>query len=210
MISVILVDDHKLILEGISNVLNEEKDITILSTYTLATEALKFLENNDVDIVITDLDMPEMNGIRFINAARKIKPALKFIVLSMLDEQSIINRMVKYEVNGYLMKNKAQSELAKAIRSVGAGDNYYNKEIRAKIFNTTEQKETPDSSIPRLSKREKEILKYVVHEHTTKKIAEILFISEGTVITHRKHIQAKLGAKNTAGVVRIAMELGLI
>lgn len=210
MISLVLIDDHRLILDGLINHLNNDPELDLKASFTSAKEALDYIKDQEIDIIITDLDMPEMSGIELIKRVKKVKPQQKIIVLSMIDEQSIINRMIKYDVSGYLMKNEAQGELITAIKKVYREEIFYNKDIRSILFlgKTTSKKEA--KSIPRLSAREKEILQLVIDEYTAKEIAAKLFISEGTVITHRKHIQSKLGAKNTAGVVRIALELGLV
>ena len=210
MIKTVLVDDHKLILSGLEKMLSAHSDISIAAAFTDAALGLEFVLQNDVDLLVTDLDMPGTTGIELIKKIRKRKSHQKIIVLSMIDERSIVNRMIKYEVNGYLMKNEAQAELADAIRKVYHGDVYFNKEIRSLLFKNPEQKKISTNRIPRLSAREKEILKLIINEKTTGEIAQILFISEGTVVTHRKHILAKLGVKNTAGMVRKALELGLV
>jgi len=211
MIQVLLIDDHKLILENIEKVLEEIETINIIKSYTSPVEALAYILDHDIDVVVTGLDMAEMNGIKLTKAIRKDKPEQNIIVLSLIDEQSIINQMIKHDVNGYIMKNDTQAELSTAIRHVHEGNIYYNKEIRKRIFlNHIKAKKPADKSIPQLSEREKEILQLIINEHTAKEIAAKLFIAEGTVITHRKHIITKLGAKNTAGIVRIGIELGLV
>lgn len=210
-IKIILIDDHKLILSGIELLLAPHKDIQITASFTSGKEALDYYKSHYVDIVITDLDMPEKSGITLIKNIRSLNPNQKVIVLSMIDQDSIIRRMLKYNVNGYLMKNEAQAELVTAIRKVQTGETYYNKEIRTFLFQKGNHNPQPTSkSIPHLSIREKEVLQLIIQELTTKEIAQKLFISEGTVITHRKHILIKLDVKNTAGMVRKALELGLV
>ncbi len=211
MIQIVLIDDHKLILNGISQMLAAHDDIEILSSFTNALEGANYVLEHLVDVLVTDLDMPKFSGIDLIKKVRLKKPDQKIIVLSMIDERSIINRMIKYDVNGYLMKNEAQNELAHAIRKVAGGEIFYNKEIRQLLFRSPPKNhQKSKDKIPRLSAREKEILRLIIDEKTTPQIAETLFISEGTVVTHRKHILSKMGAKNTAGMVRIALELGLV
>lgn len=209
-IKLVLVDDHQLIITGLQQIFSNHSDLEILQTFTDARMALAYLQENEIDILVTDLDMPNFTGIDLIKEIRKIKPKQKIIVLSMIDQASIINRMIKYDINGFLLKNDAQTELPDAIRKVANGEIYYNKEIRSLLF--TQEPEHPISKkrIPRLSRREKEVLQLILQEKTTPEIAQELFISKGTVISHRRHILSKLGAKNIAGVVRIALENGLI
>lgn len=211
-ISVILVDDHILILEGLEHLLNQTIGIKVVNKFTSAELACEYVENNIVDIVITDLDMPEMNGIDMIKRVRKRKPDQKIIVLSMMSTHSIINRMIRYNVNGYLLKNEAQNELKTALQAVMNGQTYFNKEVKDAIFKepNTKRQTSPKRFFPKLSKREVEVLDLIAKENTTSEISKLLFISEGTVITHRKHILAKLDVKNTAGIVRRAFELGYI
>ena len=211
-ITVVLVDDHRLILGGLEQLLSNYNDIQILSKCTSAQDAYDFVQANEVDIVITDLDMPNMNGIDMIKKVRKIKPDQKILVLSMMSENVIINRMVRYNVNGYLLKNEAQSELKTAIDAIMNGETYYNKEIKEALFmsfSDSAEKST-NGSIPRLSKREREVLELVAKENTTAEIADQLFIIKGMVMTHGKHVLSKLEVKNTAGLIRRAFELGYI
>lgn len=210
MIKLVLIDDHQLILSGIVGMLSTLKDMEISASFTDAEEGASFVETHDIDVLVTDLDMPNFTGVDVIRRVRAAKPNQRIIVLSMIDERSIINRMIKYDVNGYLMKNEAQAELPDAIRKVYRGEIFYNKEIRSMLFKEPALPSDKKRKIPRLSAREKEILKLVIQENTTRQIAAKLFISEGTVITHRKHIITKLGVKNTAGMVRMALELGLV
>lgn len=209
-IGLVLVDDHQLILTGLEQIFSNHGDLEILQTFTDAEQAFDYLQKNEVDILVTDLDMPNFTGIDLIKEIRKIKPNQKIIVLSMIDQASIINRMIKYDINGFLLKNDAQTELAVAIRKVAIGEIYYNKEIRSLLFTQKPEQPISKKRIPRLSRREKEVLQLIMQEKTTPEIAEELFISKGTVISHRRHILSKLGAKNIAGVVRIALENGLI
>lgn len=215
MINIAIVDDHILTLKGIELVLSEKDNIIIRNAYTDGTELLELLKNkeHDIQLVILDLNMPKINGVEMCKRIKSKYPEIKIIILSMIEEVSMVKRMSKYGADGYLLKNNIQDELLPAIESVMSGATYFNQNIRSAIFQSANNTSSPPeskSTRPRLSKREIEVLKLIVAEYTTPQIAKELFISEGTVITHRKHLLTKTNAKNTAGLVRIAMEWGFV
>ena len=215
MIRVAVVDDHILTLKGIEFVLSDAKNITIADTFTDGYALLNILKSQDIqiDLVILDLNMPTINGVEMCKTIKANHPEIKVIILSMIDDVRMVKRMSKYGADGYLLKNNIQDELNKAINEVMAGNLYFNKEIRMamlKSANDSPQQYRNKALRPQLSRRETEVLKLIVQEYTTPLIAAELYISEGTVITHRKHLLTKTNAKNTAGLVRIAIEWGLV
>ena len=214
-IKVAFVDDHILTLKGTQQILIDHKDIDIVLISTNAKEILNSLKinANKFDVILMDLNMPIMNGVELTKKIKSSYSHVKIIVLSMIDDVNMIHRMVRYGVDGYLLKNNIQDEMSTAIRQVYQGGTFFNQNIREALIKSDKNlyQKTPDNKLrPRLSKREKEVLDLVVKEYTTPEIAKELYISEGTVITHRKHLLSKMNAKNAAGLVRIALEWGLV
>lgn len=210
-IKILIVDDHKMFLGGLAALLHDEQNIHITDTAHSGTAAMQSLSEHETDILVTDISMPEMDGIELIRLARKKYPNLKTLVLSTHNDAEILAQLIKLNVNGYLLKNAEKEELMVAIESIYNGQNYFSAEVKNEFINKTFEsvgKKTTD--IPKLSRRELEILKLIVEEYTTSEVAQKLFISQNTVNTHRKNLLAKLDVKNTAGLVKYALENKLI
>lgn len=198
MIKIIIVDDHKMFLDGLVSVLSSEKNVNILFVENQAKLALLKIKENIPDIVITDISMPEMNGLEFIKILKKEYPEIKILVLSMFENiQSIKN------IDGFLLKETDKKELINAINGIVLRDEKHFAE-------TTNNKKEIEFNKSILSKREKEIIRLIAQEHTTEEIADKLNISKHTIEAHRKNIYFKLQVKNTAGLIKIAIQLGVI
>lgn len=207
-IKVLLVDDHLMFLEGLQSLFTKEKNIEIIGAAPNAYKALAILENKQTDIVITDLSMPNIDGSTLVDRLKKKHPLVHILVLSMHSEAHIISKLIKQEVNGYLLKNAVKEELLTAVQTIVAGENYFSKEVKDIISESIfSRKYNP---VPTLSEREKEILDLIGDEYTTKEIANKLSISQNTVESHRKNMFAKLSVKNVAGLIRIAIKNNLI
>ncbi len=198
-INIVLVDDHEMFLEGISNILSKQDDMYVLAVVNNAKEALKTLETNMPDVLITDVSMPEMNGVEFVKKVNEKFPNLKILVISVFKQIQAFGG-----IHGYLQKDTSYDELILAIKTIVIkGEPYfykgYKKENKALEFNTTI-----------LSKREKDIVCLIAKELTTDQIAEHLFLSRYTVETHKKNIYQKLQVNNAAGLVKKAVYLGYI
>jgi DNA-binding NarL/FixJ family response regulator len=207
-IKIVLADDHQMFLEGLHAMLSVVEDIRIVGMALNGNEVLEILKKEEADIVVTDISMPGMDGIVLNNTLKKQYPQLKTLVLSTYSDADKILKLVSHRVNGYLLKNAEKDELLRAIYTLDAGNNYFSKEIHEK-YTASLFSGDRKSTQPVLSKREKEILKYIAEEYTTPEIAEKLFISQYTVNTHRKNLISKLGVKNVAGLVKYAFQNGL-
>ena len=181
-INVLITDDHQLVREGIRLMVDGKEDITVIGEAANGQEALDFIGDKEADIVLLDLNMPVMNGIDACKAIKKKYPGIKVIILSMISESKIVQNLMKYGANGYLLKNSGQDEILEAIQKVYAGENHFDQEIIDIILNPSTSVQVKDENLhPSLSRREKEILQLIIEEHTTSEIAEKLFISFGTV-----------------------------
>lgn len=204
MIKIIITDDHPALREGIGNVLCQDKDVEIIGFAENGVELLKLLESKKPNLVMIDINMPVMNGI---DATREIKARfseIKVIVFSQYDDKRFLKRLLKNGANGYLLKSACCDEMLKAIRIVMDGGTYLSEGLPNVFAETSKPK--PNYLFAELTHREKEVVKHICEEKTSDEIAESLFISFNTVESHRSNILLKVGCKNTAGLVKWALE----
>ncbi|KAF2339729.1 response regulator transcription factor [Flavobacterium nitrogenifigens] len=209
-IKLLIADDHTMFLQGIISLLEQEQNITIVGKAINGIEALKIVKNTDVDFIILDITMPEMDGIQLSKILKKNHPNIKILIVSTHSNVMIISRLIRIGVNGYLLKNAEKEDLLKAINTIASGENYFAEELQEKHFINSTKIEKQISNLTELSSREKEILILIAQEYNTAEIAEKTFISLNTVNTHRRNLLSKLNAKNTAGLVKYAVENGLV
>ena len=209
--SIIIADDHAMFLDGLTSILAEEKSIKIVLTAKTGTQVLKYLKINTdekIDLVITDINMPEMDGIALNAAIKKEFPQIKTLVVSMLEDAEKIKQLTEANANGYISKNAEKTELLKAIASILDGDNYFSPRIKQVLMDAMFSAKTKPEIA--LSKRETEVLKLIAQEFTTHEIADQLFLSKHTIESYRKNLISKLGVRNLAGLTRYAVEKGLV
>ena len=210
MIKVFIVDDHKMVIEGLQLLLQNETDIEVVGTAISGEFALEEIPKLKVDVVLLDINMPGLNGIETCKKLLKQNRKLKIIAISMHKEGSLIKLMLGQGAKGYVLKNAGQDEVISAIKNVYEGKVYLDDVVNEIVVNSVAKKsDATTSPFPTLSRREKEVLELILEEFTTSEIAEKLHISFGTVETHRRNMLIKTGARNTAGLVRIALEYQL-
>ncbi|HNP07970.1 MAG TPA: response regulator transcription factor [Cyclobacteriaceae bacterium] len=202
---VLLVDDHAILSDGVKSLL-EKEDYEVVFQADSAERALEFLKGNVADLLITDFNMPGMDGLSLIHLVKRINQNIKIIVLSMHDEVHLVKEILKAGVNGYVLKKDTQNELLQAIREVQAGKVFLSNDINKMLIVNLQN---PDEG-KLLTDREREILKLIAREFTNKQIAEELFISERTVETHRKNIFKKTGTNSLVGLIKFAYANNLI
>ncbi|MFN7489886.1 MAG: response regulator [Chryseotalea sp.] len=191
-----LLDDHRIVVEGIRNLLEPQHEV--VSIFSEANQLLRFLHSNEIDLLITDYQMPDTNGIEVCKKAKAIQPLLKVLLLSMHDETPIVQQAIQAGVNGFLIKSVSRQELALALEKIGKGLNYYSAEISSKLI----QEDTPI----KLSEREFQVLQLILKEKSNKQIADTLFLSERTVETYRKNLYKKANTTTLVGLVKFAYE----
>lgn len=202
-IKILLADDHKIVMEGLQVVLNTDDEVNVVGTVLNGEEVLRFVRQNEVDVVVLDINMPVMDGITCAKHLKKDHPEVKVIILTMYAQKSFVEQIVKIGVDGCLLKNNTGKELNEAIMRVMSGKFYYD---RLKNFDSREEEVTQY----KLSKRELEIIKKVAEGLTSIQIGGELFISELTVQTHRRNIMRKLKINNSAQMVQFARDNQLI
>ncbi|MAU72403.1 MAG: DNA-binding response regulator [Pseudozobellia sp.] len=208
---ILIADDHQMFIDGLLSILKEDSRFEISATFKNGAQVLKYLDINgaqDLHLLITDLTMPEIDGIELNQRVKEIYPTLKTLVVSMHIDGTKIEKLIKGNVDGYVPKNAEKDELLLAIETIVKGEKYFSSEIKQAytdaMFENRRQEEI------HLTEREKEVLKLIAEEYTTQEIADQLFLSKHTIESYRKNLIAKLQVKNLAGLTKQALKLGLL
>jgi DNA-binding NarL/FixJ family response regulator len=210
-INIIIADDHKMFREGLAELLSKSKDLNIVGGAGNRDEILALLDNQNIHVVIMDIDMGEISGITLAAEIRTSNPQIRVLALSMHGEKNYIVKMLEAGASGYILKNAGKEEMMNAIRTVANGDTYLSSQVSARLIDhiTNPDKKQKQDGIP-LTDREIEVLRLIADEYSNSEIAEKLFISIRTVDTHRRNLLEKLQVKNTAGLVKYAINKGLL
>ena len=212
MIRILLVDDHKIIRDGLRALIAGEKDMEVVAEAENGRKAVALVKQKDPDIVVMDIHMPDLNGIDASKTILAENPNVKIIALSVHSTTRYIKEMLKAGVAGYLVKHCAYEELATAIHNVMNNKPYLSSQIIDTVINDYAAHSLTDktSAFSTLSLREREILQLVAEGLTSEDIASRLFISIKTVSAHRRHIMKKLNLNSVAELTRYAISEGLI
>lgn len=209
--NLIIADDHKMFIDGLTSILQDAPEFNITTTAKNGAQVVKYLDINgadDIHLLVTDLTMPEMNGIELNAIVKERFPGLKTLVVSMHIDGSMIDTLIRGNVDGYVPKNAEKDELLEAIRTIIGGEKYFSTEIKKAytdaMFANKKEKEVS------LTNREKEVLKLIAEEYTTQEIADELFLSKHTIESYRKNLISKLNVKNLAGLTKHAIKMGLL
>jgi two-component system nitrate/nitrite response regulator NarL len=214
-IKILIVDDHEVVRDGLKNILLSLNNVAIAGEAANGEDAISFYDSLKPDLVIMDISMPGMNGIEATRIIKENDPNAKILILTMHDNQEYLNQIIRSGAKGFVLKNTDKEELLDAVKTVAGGENFFSKDISKLIIENyirsakDSDKNEGYKEVP-LTKREVEILKYIAEGNSNQEIANKLYISYNTVDTHRKNIMHKLSIKNTAGLVRYAIEKGLI
>ncbi|MCL7986937.1 response regulator transcription factor [Sphingobacterium sp. lm-10] len=203
IIQVIVVDDHPLVLRGFEYILAAAKDMQLSRSFEDAREAIAFLENAHVDVVLLDINMPNMDGFQAIQTIQKHYPDIHVIAISNLNEASVATRMLQHGAAGYLLKNVSADELIAAIHAVCRGEKIIAQEMQDML-------KQADHTVPIVTRREQEILLLLAKGFTTSKIADDMFISPLTVESHRRNLLQKFKVTNVASLIHRATEMKFI
>ncbi len=203
-VKLFITDDHYMIVEGIRSLLQFEKDIEWLGHAMTAASCMAFLQQQQPDVILMDINLPDKSGIDLCKEVKAKYPAIHIIGLSSFNQQSFIQKMMDNGASGYVLKNATREELKEAIETVIGGNNFLSPEAVTTIL------KNEDSKIPVITRREKEVLLLIAEGLTNHEIGEKLFISTTTVDTHRKNLMAKFEVKNTASLIRMAAQFEFI
>jgi len=207
MIRVFIVDDHPVVIKGIHSILKNETDIAWVGQAMNASSCMGFFVNNTADVVLLDINLPDTDGVTLCGILKEKYPNLFILGLSTFNQGVYIKKIMENGASGYILKNSSREELIKAIHVVYEGGIHFSGEAGDALV---AYQKTEKHSLPVLTSREKEILALIAEGYTNPQIAEKIFLSPFTVDSHRKNLLAKLDVKNTAALIRLAVEQKLI
>lgn len=213
-IRVLLTDDHEIILDSLSMLLNRIEGIDVVGTLNDSRQVIDFLDQHEVDVLLTDMDMPALDGINLTLKVRQAFPHLKVLMLTVSEDADNIREAFRAGISGYVMKKAGKAELEKALRTVARGEKYFSESVMTQLvaLPVTPLRPSDEVAAPLtpLTDREIEIIRLIAQELSTNAIADQLFISPGTVETHRHNILRKLGVKNSIGIIKYALKHELL
>ncbi len=206
-IRVLLADDHTILLDGLSMVLNQYPNIEVVGVAHDGSEAIKQLYETQADVVLIDVQMPQMDGFQTANVIRDNFPNVKILVLSMHNDRPYIERMYQIGASGYLLKTASIDEILEAIEKVHRGELHFSNDVILTVLNYNRSQNSP---VIKLTRRERQVIELIAKEHSNVEIAQLLNLSVETINTYRKNLLKKTGVKNTAGLVRYAFNQGIV
>lgn len=214
MIKVLLAEDHNIVRNGIRSLLDIEPGIQVVDEAINGAQALEKINAGlEVDLILADINMPELTGIELVKAVAQVSPDTRVLILSMLDHENYIMEAINNGAWGYLLKNVSKEELLFAIKHVASGSKYICSELVFRMLfkpSSVYGTQLDEKTVSSLSKREIEVLTLIAEGNTNMEIADMLFTSRRTVEGHRQNLIEKTGVKNTAALIRLAVKSGLI
>lgn len=209
MIRILLVDDHDLVREGLSQIIKTTNDLVVMGEVADGQSAMTLLRTQSFDIVLMDIALPGQNGLHWLKVIKIEQPTLPVLMLTMYDEQQYAVRCMRAGAAGYLTKRHAASELLTAIRRIAAGQKYITPTVGAELATALERHSRPSSVMELLSDRELEVLLLLTDGHSVGNIAEHLTLSVKTVSTYRARLLQKLHMNSNADLIRYALQEGI-
>lgn len=212
MIKLLLIDDHELVRHGVKSLISSVDGMKVVGDCGSYEEAIVHLASLEIDIVLMDISLPGLSGLKAAQVVNQTHPNIKIIILSSFKDEEYVLESMKYEIQGYVVKSAIADHIVNAIREVSTGGIYFTEDVMNIALNRYEnaQRVKKNEREINLTKREKEVLERISVGQTNQEIADTLFISERTVEAHRSNVIKKMNAKNTADMIRKALQLNLI
>lgn len=210
MIDLLIADDHQVLLDGFQSIFQSIPDIQVIGTAHNGQEVLETVEINQPHVILLDIAMPIMNGVETCKRVHRKYPGIKIIALSMHDQTSYVKRMFQFGASGYLLKNDSAETIESAVRIVMEGEKYLSPKLEKQLGSSALFGESLPKSDEGITEREIDVLKLLANGYTDSEMADQLFLSKHTINSHRKRLLAKFNAKNSAELIKICIEKGLI
>jgi len=211
-ITVHIADDHQILIDGVKAVLNIETDIEVIGFSLNGIQVVEWFKENKADVLILDINMPELDGIGVLKSFKKNKIRPEIIVLSSYDDIKLVKEVLQMGAKGFVPKKSAGEHIVNAVYKVAEGNQYFTDDVKEKMMQTLLNGQPKNEGsqdgvlISSLTKREIQVLKLVAQQYSTREIAEELIISESTVETHRKNLMKKVKVKNSVGLAIFALK----
>jgi len=211
-IKVHIADDHQILIDGVKAVLNIESNIEVIGFSLNGLQVLEWFNENTADVLILDINMPELDGIEVLKKLKQHKNKPEVIVLSSYDDVKLVKEVLQMGAKGFVPKKSAGEHIVNAVNKVSKGDQYFTDDVKEKMMHTLLNGQVKNEGsqdgvlISSLTKREVQVLKLVAQQYSTREIAEELHISESTVETHRKNLMKKVKVKNSVGLAIFALK----
>ncbi len=211
-ITVHIADDHQILIDGVKAVLNLESNIDVVGYSLNGQQVVDWFDNDEAQVLILDINMPELDGIEVLKRLGKLKKKPEVIVLSSYDDIKLVKEVLQIGAKGFVPKKSAGEHIVEAVKKVANGQQYFTDDVKEKMMQTllvgqTKEETSQDGVlISSLTKREVQVLKFVAQQYSTREIAEELHISESTVETHRKNLMKKVKVKNSVGLAIFALK----
>ena len=210
MQKLLLADDHKIFSDSLSLLLSGFEGVEVVGQVSDGKQVLTFLEKFPVDVVLSDLHMPSMNGVEMILHIRQRFPTVRVLILTMAEDGTHIREALQAGAAGYILKSAGKEEVEKALTTIASGQNYISDRVLQELYRQPEPIAETADLVSALTGREIDVIKLIAQEHSSNQIAEKLFISLNTVETHRKNLFKKLSVKNSLGLIKFALKHGLV
>jgi DNA-binding NarL/FixJ family response regulator len=204
MIKVILTEDHPLVIEGVKAMLENETEVNCIATCNTGDMLRHLLQKHQPDIVLMDINLPDINGIELCKEVKKAYPCIGIIALSINNHPSVIRQMTESGANGYVLKDAGKQEILSAIKAVAQHKSFFSRSVALALRSHGNQ------LLPSLTRREKEVLELISDGFTNREIAEKLFVDISTVDSHRKNMLSKYDVKNTSALIKLAITKHLL
>jgi len=210
-ISILIADDHQMVIDGISSMLQNEKRYEVTGQANNGQAAFDMIMSkpDKYALLLTDISMPLLTGTELCKMVKSQFPHIQVLILSMYNNAQAIKEAVMAEADGYILKNSGREELLLALHKITNNGTYFSQDIVPIIYNQYQKQKDRDEQLSTLTAREKEILALIVSEKTSEEIADKLFISKKTVDNHRQHLLEKCNCRSTVGLVKYAIKNGI-
>lgn len=204
---ILIVDDHPVVLEGMKALLQDSEMVEVKACCSNGKDALEFLLAHNVDVILLDINLPDISGIDLCKLIKQQYPEVHIVAISNYNERSMITKMLQNGATGYVLKNASAEEIINAIQAVIRKTVYFSPEVQKSLF---EAALDDPLDLPKLTRREQEVLRCIAEGKTTADIGDVLFISPHTVETHRRNLMQKFQVSNAAALIRVATKYQLI